>query len=353
MDEKRCARIYFSRAIQTHLLDDEHDTDSSLFQIFVELVLSYEEDGQMKAAKTVASWSMQRMLNSPWKDAYQRPGFAYQYDLPTLPFYPRHTPDFPPWCHVLENHYHTIKNECMQLLSQKNCWYPVGSSKHRPTGHHDDTIVSTGGEWQELVLFGAGIPPNASVAPLTKALLKKHAPDAVSLSHAGGGECLLSLLKPRTRLKPHCASTNVRLTCHLGLVVPSSSKKACALRVKDTWKKWKEGECIVFDDSYEHEVVNDTDETRIVLLLRFWHPALPRSERKPFLEQVIDEKGRRERRRYVPPMAKGLEVVERRGLGETKCSRCNVRERVEVVRYQDDLQYSFICSCGEPIITQH
>eukprot|EP00971_Amphidinium_carterae_P124318 2462779-Amphidinium_carterae.1 len=33
---------------------------------------------------------------------------------------------------------------------------------------------------------------------------------------------------------------------------------------------WKEGEVLVFDDSFEHEVVNNTDAARAVLLLRFF-----------------------------------------------------------------------------------
>jgi beta-hydroxylase len=46
---------------------------------------------------------------------------------------------------------------------------------------------------------------------------------------------------------------------------------------------WQAGKCFVFDDIYEHEVWNDTDEERIVLLfdfnrpMRFWGRALNRS----------------------------------------------------------------------------
>ena len=34
----------------------------------------------------------------------------------------------------------------------------------------------------------------------------------------------------------------------------------------------------MFDDSFEHEVRNDTDHPRVVLLARFWHPALDGDE---------------------------------------------------------------------------
>jgi aspartyl/asparaginyl beta-hydroxylase (cupin superfamily) len=50
------------------------------------------------------------------------------------------------------------------------------------------------------------------------------------------------------------------------------------MRVGSTWREWEEGRCLVFDDSFEHEVRHTGGVTagqRVVLLLRFWHPDLP------------------------------------------------------------------------------
>ena len=44
------------------------------------------------------------------------------------------------------------------------------------------------------------------------------------------------------------------------------------MRVGDRKVVWREGNCVVFDDSFEHEVQNDTDETRAVLLFDFDRP---------------------------------------------------------------------------------
>ena len=44
------------------------------------------------------------------------------------------------------------------------------------------------------------------------------------------------------------------------------------MRVDDQIKVWKPGEAFVFDDTYEHEVRNDTDEERVVLILDFDRP---------------------------------------------------------------------------------
>ena len=51
------------------------------------------------------------------------------------------------------------------------------------------------------------------------------------------------------------------------------------MRVGNEHVKWVEGEPVVFDDSYEHEVWNRTLEKRVVLLFDIWHPDLSLSER--------------------------------------------------------------------------
>ena len=44
------------------------------------------------------------------------------------------------------------------------------------------------------------------------------------------------------------------------------------MRVIDEWVQWEEGKALIFDDVVNHEVRNDTDETRIVLLIQFKRP---------------------------------------------------------------------------------
>jgi hypothetical protein len=89
---------------------------------------------------------------------------------------------------------------------------------------------------------------------------------------SGWGSHLLPYSAPHTRIQPHTAGTNIRLTAHLGLVIPND-KDACRIFVRDTWCQWSLVRCS-FDDSYEHEVRNDSNECRAILLMRFWHPNL-------------------------------------------------------------------------------
>ena len=57
----------------------------------------------------------------------------------------------------------------------------------------------------------------------------------------------------------------------LAVRVPEQSE-ACFLRVEDQICHWQEGRLLVFDDTYRHEVQNNTDEERVVLLLHFDRP---------------------------------------------------------------------------------
>jgi aspartate beta-hydroxylase len=64
---------------------------------------------------------------------------------------------------------------------------------------------------------------------------------------------------------------------HLPLVVPSD----CALRLVDRGEHvWREGELVLFDDTYLHEAWNRSDRTRVVLLMDCWNPHLTAVEKQ-------------------------------------------------------------------------
>jgi len=41
----------------------------------------------------------------------------------------------------------------------------------------------------------------------------------------------------------------------------------------------EEGKAIIFDDSWEHEVIHTGTDIRVVLIMDIWHPELPESRR--------------------------------------------------------------------------
>jgi len=58
------------------------------------------------------------------------------------------------------------------------------------------------------------------------------------------------------------------LRYHLGLKVPGP-EGSCRIRVGNDIGYWKEGKSLIFDDSNEHEVWNDSDSDRVVLFVDF------------------------------------------------------------------------------------
>ena len=165
-----------------------------------------------------------------WTDPLQRPGFMSQVQLNSIPFIARE--QHPNWCKELEANWKFILEE-YKLLAKPEAqynWHDVGSGQ-RGSGHDDHRVVS-GRSWKEYVLFGSGSKESDCDAPMTKRLIKKLVPDAVSLAQMGGGEVIFSRLAGGTRINAHCGTTNIRLTAHLGLVVPESDCRIC---VADEW----------------------------------------------------------------------------------------------------------------------
>ena len=198
-----------------------------------------------------------------WEHPYQRPGHF----LRGLKSQPWHSAQQFELCRRLESAYEAIKAELLALSSVHPEWSRVGGR-----AAHDGGLIQSG-DWQEVILLGDSEHcfANRQRCPATSTALASR-PEAVECARLGVGEALFSLLKPHTSLRTHCGPTNMRLTCHLGLIVPDDCH---IIAGGGPPRKWKEGQCIVFDDSYEHSVENRSDQSRVVLLVNFWHPDLP------------------------------------------------------------------------------
>ena len=44
--------------------------------------------------------------------------------------------------------------------------------------------------------------------------------------------------------------------------------------------RWREGEMTVIDDSFEHEIINDTEKPRLILIIDFHHPDISREQNR-------------------------------------------------------------------------
>lgn len=141
-------------------------------------------------------------------------------------------------------------------------------------GPEPESDLVAEGLWAQFdfSIDGRKLEENCALCPETTRVLD-------SLEEAQGCDLMLfSANVPGTHLRPHCGPHNARLRCHLALLVP----EGCSLRVGTEVRTWEEGRCVLFDDSFEHEVWNRGQGTRVVLLVDFWHPELTAIEKLAF-----------------------------------------------------------------------
>ena len=115
--------------------------------------------------------------------------------------------------------------------------------------------------WKTYVLFAYGVRANRNC---------RECPDtAAALERIPGMKtALFSILSPRKHIPAHRGPYKGLLRCHLGLVVPDG----CRIRVDSQHAGWNEGQVLIFDDTFEHEVWNDGDSPRVVLFIDFMRP---------------------------------------------------------------------------------
>jgi aspartate beta-hydroxylase len=85
-----------------------------------------------------------------------------------------------------------------------------------------------------------------------------------------------SALTKNSHIMPHYGPTNKKLRFHLPLMGVSGSR----MRVGNETRQQEEGKAYVFDDSFEHEAWHDGEETRLILIVDFWHTDLTAVEIK-------------------------------------------------------------------------
>ena len=155
----------------------------------------------------------------------------------TTPFLP--SSDFP-WAASLEAATPAIQRELHNVLAHP---------ERIPAFHQmspDQRRISRGDHWKTygFYVFGNAIDENCAECPETANAIG----DIPGLQNAW-----FSILAPGYHVPPHRGPTRAVVRCHLGLEVPKPPE-ACWLRVADQRRHWVEGECLFFDDTFEHEV---------------------------------------------------------------------------------------------------
>ncbi|MEX1993496.1 MAG: aspartyl/asparaginyl beta-hydroxylase domain-containing protein [Steroidobacteraceae bacterium] len=119
-------------------------------------------------------------------------------------------------------------------------------------------------DWKTFMLVGYGLKSRRNLArcPATARALRRI---------PGLKTAFFSILEPGKRLPAHRGPYNGVLRLHLGLVVPEPPER-CWIRVADERRCWAPGEVLIFDDSFDHEVHNDTAGVRVILFIDFVRP---------------------------------------------------------------------------------
>ncbi len=163
-----------------------------------------------------------------------------------------------PFLQSLTDNWISIRNEVEAILKHREvvpAFQEVSPDQMR---------ISRDANWRTFFLYGFGtrLDKNCRQAPLTTKLLE----GVPNLQTAW-----FSILGPGSHISAHRGVSKGILSSHLGLIIPKDAEK-CRMRVGDTINVWRPGEIFVFDDTYDHEVWNDTDEERVILLFHFDRP---------------------------------------------------------------------------------
>ncbi|MEQ1502802.1 MAG: aspartyl/asparaginyl beta-hydroxylase domain-containing protein [Myxococcota bacterium] len=200
---------------------------------------------------------LRELLERPGVPSYAEPLQRPHLYCPGLTARPWWRPETFPWVARLEAMAPVVRAELLGVMEDFRI-HP---------GDYRAPLFETG-EWSGVYFsfHGRRMERVRAACPQTAAFI-----DAIPRST---GINFFSRLTPGTHVMPHFGITNLKLRCHLGLVVPDG----CRMRVGQEIRGWDEGKCLVFDDSYEHEVWHDGGSPRIILSVDFGHPDLTDDE---------------------------------------------------------------------------
>ncbi len=188
-----------------------------------------------------------------------------------------------PWVRDVESGWRDIREE-LEILLRDRARIPNFQDVSE-----DQKLLTEGDQWKTYFFYAYGhrAEANCERCPRTDRLLRRI---------PGMMTAMFSILAPGKHIPEHRGPFKGVLRYHLGLVVPEPEK--CRIRVSQDVRSWREGESLIFDDTYPHEVWNDSVRERVILFVDFVR-ALPfplslanravlwRIARTPFITDAI------------------------------------------------------------------
>jgi aspartyl/asparaginyl beta-hydroxylase (cupin superfamily) len=166
-----------------------------------------------------------------------------------------------PSLRILDRAYPVIREEMEGVLHYKERiprYHDLDRAESYIAGSEDPEK-----NWRVFMLWSMAGTPKANQArcPRTTALLRQ-IPNLY--------QAFFSILDAGKSIPAHSGSYFGYLRYHLGLRVPTSNPPT--MRVKDQFHTWEAGRSILFDDSWNHEVVNRSDDIRVVFIVDVLRP---------------------------------------------------------------------------------
>ena len=166
-----------------------------------------------------------------------------------------------PALRLLDQNYPVIKEELEAILNYKERiprYHDLDKGESYISGSEDPEK-----HWRVFMLRSMVGTPRANQArcPRTTALLGR-IPNLY--------QAFFSILDAGKSIPAHSGFYFGYLRYHLGLRVPKTNPPT--MRVKDQYHTWQEGRSILFDDSWNHQVYNRSDDLRVVLIVDVLRP---------------------------------------------------------------------------------
>lgn len=133
-----------------------------------------------------------------------------------------------------------------------------------------DISANDGLDWRMFVLkaYDVSVAANLARMPVLASILTE-CPEVKSAA--------VSFLAPNKHIPRHRGPFRGIMRFHLGLQIPHlpDGRPATVMMINDEEHRISDGECLLWDDTYPHEVINLSDQPRTALLLDVWRPHMP------------------------------------------------------------------------------
>lgn len=271
--DARLSSLHLNAGVSYETRLRSHAADVALREHFSRLHSLSVKNGQGSSRVAAAIWPQTHQDTVRYFTEQQQPHLFYIPELTAKPLYNSASFD---WCNLLEQSFDELTSEFSELVSLINeSGMPYLDASYKAKGFKS---LAGSKNWAALNFYKDGIEnkPLLSLMPKTAKILEK-----LPLYKMGDNpfEVFFSLLKPGQHITPHFGQSNHSLTVHLPIIVPEGGYLTVAGR-KVVWQK---GKTIVFDDSFEHEAINPSNEDRVVLIFSIWHPELSKAEQQDIL----------------------------------------------------------------------